>query len=68
MIKVRFTNYERIKNMSIEELATFIYVNFQTDDWCNPIVDGKTMFHEDDVVEWLESFESEGDIGEQNDR
>jgi hypothetical protein len=54
--------------MSIEELATFIYVNFQTDDWCNPIVDGKIMFHEDDVVEWLESFESEGDTDEQNNR
>ena len=55
MIKVRFTNYEKIKNMSIEEMATFIYTNFQTDDDLNPIIDSKIYFHEDDVLEWLKS-------------
>ena len=48
------TNYENIKAMSIEEMATFIYTNFQTDEELNPIIDSKIYFHEDDVVEWLE--------------
>ena len=49
------TNFDRIKAMSVEEMAEFIFVNFQTDEWFNPIVDNKVIFHENDVAEWLES-------------
>ena len=54
------TQFERIKGMDIDEMALFIFVNFQTDEWFNPIVEGRTMLHENDVKEWLES-EVEGE-------
>lgn len=55
LLEKPLTNFDRIKGMSVEEMAEFIFVNFQTDDWYNPIVDNKVMFHENDVAEWLES-------------
>ena len=49
------TQFERIKGMDIDEMALFIFANFQTDEWFNPIVEDQIMFHENDVKEWLES-------------
>lgn len=49
------TNFHRITEMSVEELAEFIFVSFQTDEYLNPIVDSKVMLHKHDIVEWLKS-------------
>ena len=46
------TNIERIKAMSVEELADFICDIYASNEHCTIRVDGKWMFPED-VEEWL---------------
>lgn len=47
------TNFDRIKNMSVEELADFICDIYASNEHIEIRVDGKWMFPED-VEEWLE--------------
>ena len=51
---VKPTNYERIKDMSLDELAVFIR-QIRTDTFGQTIIDEKCMFTSNDVCEWLES-------------
>ena len=48
------TNYERIKNMSVEEMANFICDIYASDEHNEIRVNGKWVLPED-VKEWLES-------------
>ena len=48
------TNFERIKKMSIKELAIFIR-QIRTDDFGTTMIDDKLYFNSIDVCEWLES-------------
>ena len=47
------TNFERIRSMSVEELANFICDIYASNEHREIRVDGKWMFPED-VEEWLE--------------
>ena len=47
------TNFERIKAMSVEELADFICDIYSSNEHREIRVDGKWM-HPEDVEEWLE--------------
>lgn len=49
------TNYEKIKAMSVEDLAIFLNCRISIDDDLNTLIDNKVMYQVDGVVEWLES-------------
>ena len=49
------TNYDRIRNMSVEELAEFIDYSIWEDEDFNKIIDKKVLYGLDDVKQWLES-------------
>ena len=48
------TNFERIKGMSVEELAVFLR-QIRTDDFGQSVIDEKLFFNSNDVCEWLET-------------
>jgi hypothetical protein len=49
------TNYDRIRNMSVDELAEFIdYSVWEAEDF-NKIIDKKVLYGVEDVKQWLES-------------
>ena len=54
------TNLERIRAMSIDDLADFICDIYASNEHREIRVDGKWM-HPEDVVEWLESEETADD-------
>ena len=56
------TNFDRIKAMSVEEMAEFIFLNFQTDRFGNPIVDNEVMPYKSNVIGWLESEVQEDEM------
>ena len=47
-------NFERIKGMSVEELALFLRT-IRTDDFGQTVIDDKVYFNTNDICEWLES-------------
>lgn len=48
------TNYDRIRNMSVEELARFI-MHIEKDIFNQTIIEGKILFTDNDFYEWLEA-------------
>ena len=50
----KLTNYDRIRNMSVEKMAVFIR-QIRTDTFGQTIIDDKCLFTSNDVCEWLES-------------
>ena len=59
------TNYDRIRNMSVEEMAVFLNYNISQDEYMNTVIrnlDNSNIkrticFNSKDVREWLESEE-----------
>ena len=49
------TNYDRIRNMSVEEMAEFIYNNVQEDETGLKFIGQDFVFSKEEVVQWLES-------------
>lgn len=49
------TNYERIKNMSVEKLADFLYDIETYEDFCGIRIDGQRFYDFDELIQWLES-------------
>lgn len=49
------TNYERIKNMSIEDLADFLECSVSKDEDYYTIIHQKVFLDANDIIEWLES-------------
>jgi hypothetical protein len=60
--KIKQTHFDRIKTYNVEEMAEFIFLNFQTDRFGNPIVDNEVMPYESNVIEWLESEVQEDEM------
>ena len=48
------TNYDRIRNMSVEEMAKFL-MHIEVDVYNQRIIEGKILFTDKDFYEWLES-------------
>lgn len=63
------TNFERIKNMEVAELATFLMSIYTPadDDWsdsCCTYINGVGFDFDDECIEWLESeSETEENVG-----
>lgn len=53
-IEKKQTNFDRIKAMSVEELAVFIR-QIRTDGFGQTEIDGRLFFTSNDVCAWLES-------------
>ena len=49
------TNYDRIRNMSIEEMARFLNNNIYEDEWGGMFIEDKLMLGINNIKEWLES-------------
>lgn len=49
------TNYERIKNMSIEDLADFLEYSVSEDEVYHTVIHQKVFLGADDIIDWLES-------------
>ena len=50
----KLTNYDRIRNRSVDEMAVFIR-QIRTDTCGQTIIDEKCFFTSNDVCKWLES-------------
>jgi hypothetical protein len=50
------TNFDRIKNMSVDELATFICGIYDNDEDLGKFINGTLIpgYNENDIKEWLE--------------
>ena len=48
------TNYDRIKEMNLEEMAKFI-MHIEKDVFNQTIISGAILFKDNDFYEWLES-------------
>ena len=50
------TNFDRIKNMSVEEMATFICGIYDNDEDLGKFINGTLIpaYNENDIREWLE--------------
>lgn len=55
MTDKKLTNYDRIRNMSVEELAKFLYNDVGEDYSGLKYIGWEDMFLEKDVRKWLES-------------
>jgi hypothetical protein len=54
------TNYERIKNMSVEELADFLYNSVNEDECGEKFIKDELMFSQNNIVNWLNSEAENG--------
>ena len=56
LIEVGMTNFDRIKNMSVEEMATFICGIYDNDEDLGKFINGTLIpaYNENDIKEWLE--------------
>ena len=52
--EVKPTNFEKIKDMSIGELALFIRT-IRTDDFGQTVINNKVYINSNDICKWLES-------------
>ena len=49
------TNFEKIKAMSVEEMASFLnYSVYENEDY-HTVIDKNVLIGLDDVIDWLES-------------
>lgn len=49
------TNFERIKAMSVDDLASFLNYSVYEDEDYHTVIDKKMFLGLDDLIEWLES-------------
>ena len=54
------TNFEKIKQMSVEEMADFLYHNIHEDECGELFIEDELMFSEKSVINWLESEADNG--------
>lgn len=51
----RLTNYDRIRNMSVEEMAEFLDYSIWEDENYHTVIDKKVLYNLEEVKQWLES-------------
>lgn len=51
----KLTNYDRIRNMSVEELADFLNYSIWEDENYHIVIDKKVLYNLEEVKQWLES-------------
>ena len=50
-----FTNYDRIRNMSVEEMANLLISIYESMDLTEVFIEGKPFRNHTQLIEWLES-------------